>query len=248
MGTYLENRGSQSDAQSHHEIQPGQRRRQRLPHLLLVKMSFISGRPINCQSSRSDLPLPLVEEPRGCCVPRHQHHKDNTASNGQASEDEKDGSPALNRHLGTADSVHQKSTNDLTDSVHRHPRRHSNRVLAATIPVGSDDDKGRRDSSLGETQKEPRGGEAVKVLSSSDGHFNTAPDDDGSADEHCDVEATEDVGGGVFGGELAEVEEGYDPGELFTGEFEIRLEAEDGGVVDGAFVEVCKKICQICLR
>lgn len=211
-------------------------------------MSLISGSPINGQSSRSDLPLPLVQEPRVCCVPRHQQHKDNTAGNGQASENEEDGSPALNGHLGATHSVHQEGTNDLTDSIHRHPRRHSNRVLASTIPVGSDDDKGRRDSSLSETQKESRGGETVKVLSPSNGHFNTAPDDDGSADEHCDVEATEDVGGGVFGGELAEVEEGYDPGELFTGELEIRLEAEDGSVVDGALVEVCKKICQSCLR
>jgi hypothetical protein len=121
-------------------------------------------------------------------------------------------------------------------------------VLAATVPVGRDDDKGRRDSSLGETQKESRGGEAVEVVSSANGHFNAAPGDDGSADKDGDVEATEDVGGGVFGGELAEVEERYDPGELFTGELEIRLEAEDGGIVDGALVEICKEICQSCLR
>lgn len=88
----------------------------------------------------------------------------------------------------------------------------------------------------------------MKVLSCSNGHFNTTPNHNGSADEDGDVEATEDVGGGVFGGELAEVEEGHDPGELFTGEFKIRLEAEDGGVVDGTLVEVYKKTCQSCLR
>lgn len=83
----------------------------------------------------------------------------------------------------------------------------------------------------------------MEVVSSSNGHFNTAPGDNGSADEDGDVEATEDVGGRVFGGELAKVEEGYDPRELFTAELKICLETEYGGVVDGTLVEVCEKLC-----
>lgn len=118
-------------------------------------------------------------------------------------------------------------------------------MLASTIPIGRDDNKGRRDSSLGETQKESCSGQTVKVLSTSNGHFYTAPDDDGGADEQCDMEATEDISGGVLGGQLAEVEEGYDPGELFTGEFEICLEAKDGGVVDRTLVEIYRDMSEL---
>ena len=52
--------------------------------------------------------------------------------------------------------------------------------------------------------------------------------------------ATHQVGRRELGGELAKVEEGYYPGEGISAETQVGVQTEDGGIVDGLFVEVCR--------
>lgn len=111
-------------------------------------------------------------------------------------------------------------------------------MLAASVPVGSDDDEGRGDGRLSETEEEAGGCETMKVLGAANSHFDAAPDDNGGANEDGDVKAGEDVCGRVLRGKLAEVEERYDPGELLASELKVGFQAEDGGIVDGALVKI----------
>lgn len=114
-------------------------------------------------------------------------------------------------------------------------------MLVAAVPVGRDDDEGRGYGGLGKAEKEAGGGYAGEAGGAADGHLHGAPSDDCGADERGDAQAGEDIGGRVLGAELAEVEEGDDPGELLAVEGEVLAQAEYCGVVDGALVEVCEQ-------
>lgn len=201
-------------------------------------MSAITSSAINSQTPGGNFSLTLVQEPRISCVSRHQENEGDTTSDSQTTKHKENSPPALNSHIRASDGIHKQRADDLTDTIHRNPRSHADRVLAAPVPVGSDDDEGRGDGRLSETEEEAGGCETVEVLGAANGHFDAAPDDNGGANEDSDVKAGEDVCGRVLGGKLAEVKERYYPRELLASELEVGFQAEDGGIVNGALVEI----------
>lgn len=65
------------------------------------------------------------------------------------------------------------------------------------------------------------------------GLVDGAPEDGYVGDDAADGEALEGVGGGELGDEVAEVEDGAEPGVVLPDEVGVGFEAEVGGEVEG---------------
>lgn len=95
--------------------------------------------------------LSLIQEPGGSSFLRYHDCEQDTKQDSQPPKYKEHDPPARDRHIRIAKCIHEDTSDDLADPVHRDPCSDAHRMLLLTVPIGREDNEGRRHCSLGKT-------------------------------------------------------------------------------------------------
>ena len=229
-------------ADGHDKQDPRLRIVEGLPRLLLLEMMVLDALAIAGHPLDSNDAFSLVQKLGGGREIGQDQQRHHAPRDTAAAEDEEDVHPLRQPRRDVAHRIPDQPTEHGRHAVGAIVGLQPQRLLGRRVPHAHQEHEARVDGGLHGAQEEAVGADAGEVVAGRRRDEDDAPAQRGAAEHLGDGQPLHQVARRVLGEEVAEVEDGAQPGVVLAVHARARLQPVHAGIVDAVLVEVLQQV------